>query len=121
MILICSSLYAQNTNYYIQNGEKVYLHKISNDTRSLQNDTAWYQKENGDIIGIKKTLFVMMHDNLDINELLKEYNLTIIKRYTDKLFLLKSYTNKTLSLTHKINSTKKYYAYPNIAKKIQVR
>ncbi len=122
IVLIFSSFYAKNINYYIQNGKKVYLYKVSNETRSLQNDTTWYQKDSGDIIGVKKSFFLKIDTDTKIDNLLKEYNLTVIKRLSKELFLLKSDTKDTLSLLHNINSLDlNIYAYPNISKQVDMR
>ncbi len=122
IVLIFSSFYAKDINYYIQNGKKVYLYKVSNKTRSLQNDTTWYQKDSGDIIGVKKSFFLKIDTDTKIDNLLKEYNLTVIKRLSKELFLLKSNTKDTLSLLHDINSLDlNIYAYPNISKQVDMR
>lgn len=82
----------------------------------------FYKNSNGMKVQIKDNFFIKLNDGSEIKEVLEKYNLVLLKKYSSKLFLVKSDTKKLLELIETIDSDNDVlYAYPNLYKKLEKR
>jgi len=96
-------------------GSKVYnLQKID---KGCYEDL--YKRE----VCVNNTFFVKINQHKqDINKILEKYDVTIVKQYSNGLFLLKSDSKNFMKFVEKINlSGDVLYAYPNFYRKRGLR
>lgn len=95
-------------------GDKIYyLEKVKENI---------YIDENNKKVKIKNSFFVKLKSNTDIKTLLQTYNIQLIKKYSNQLYLLQAYNQNILELIEQINNeTNTIYAYPSFYKKLEPR
>ncbi|MBT5935635.1 hypothetical protein [Sulfurimonas sp.] len=119
IILLIIQVCFANDNYYYQNNNKVLLEpsiSIARDSSSID----YYTNEKGIVLGVTDTLIVKFKYERNLNNYLNEFNLTLIKRLGNGLYLLKV-ENKNLTIDISNKLTQKVdikYAHPNFIKNI---
>jgi hypothetical protein len=89
---------------------------IARDSSSID----YYTNEKGIVLGVTDTLIVKFKYERNLNNYLNEFNLTLIKRLGNGLYLLKV-ENKNLTIDISNKLTQKVdikYAHPNFIKNI---
>ena len=110
LFISCNILNAQNYTFH---NKIYYLEKVKENI---------YIDENNKKVKIKNNFFVKLKSNTDIKTLLQTYNIKLIKKYSNELYLLQSYNQNILELIEQINNdTHTIYAYPDFYKKIEPR
>jgi len=123
ILFFVSSLFAGQINYYTKGDTKIYLIKIDKIKRNVKNNKLiFYEKDNGEQIALRDTFFVKINTNSSIQDILKKYNLTLIKKYSEYNYLLKSDSSDILNIINQLHLDKNtIYAYPNFYSKVQQR
>lgn len=104
-------------NYYYQNNEKIYLTPVTDYSRAISN-TDYYTNDKGITIGVNDQILLKLNNNADIDTVLTKYNLTLEKKLSSLLYLVKV-SNKTLTIdtANRLNEdTYVQYAQPNFIK-----
>jgi len=118
-ILIISSAYIYANTFYYAYGKKIELTKVSN-SRSNNNSIEYYQKQNGNKIGVKKReLLVKCNDGIDCKIVLSAYNFDNIEKISKTIFLVKLQNGQDVfkysQILHQNSSID--FAHPNFVKK----
>ncbi len=82
----------------------------------------WYKNDNGILLGLKKSFFLSAHDSRLLQEITKDFNLTLHRQYPNNLYLVETKNKEVLRTINRIN--KKYnrlIAHPNFYKKVTKR
>ncbi|MBN2825919.1 MAG: hypothetical protein JXQ76_11380 [Campylobacterales bacterium] len=116
---VFASLLLYANNFYYEYGQKVELTKLSN-TRSTNNLVAYYQKSNGNMVGIKKgEILLKCYDGVDCSKVLAKYNFASISNLSSTIFLVKLSSTQDIfnysQLLH--NDSDIEFAHPNFVKK----
>jgi hypothetical protein len=111
-----------NDLYYYKDHKKVILTPYKNIFRN-NSDISYYKNERGIILGVADTIIVKVKNGNDIKNLLKKYNLTLIKKLLKNVYIVKVEDKKiTIDIANKLYKEKSVeYAYPNFIKKIYHR
>lgn len=104
--------------YYYQNNQKVMLTPINTSLRSTSS-TDYYKNKNGIIFGVNDTLLIKLHKSSDLENILNDFNLSLVKSLTTHLYLLKtSSKDLTIDISNKLSEKAEvFYAHPNFLKK----
>jgi len=79
----------------------------------------WYKNDNGILLGLKKSFFLSAHNSRLLQEITKDFNLTLRRQYSNNLYLVETKNKEVLHTIDQIN--KKYnrlIAHPNFYKKV---
>jgi hypothetical protein len=110
-------LYANEIFYYKDN-QKILLTPINSISR--ENSTRdYYKDENGRVVGITNRLIIKLDNPKELDTILNDFNLTLLKQLTPDMYLVKT-PNKSQTLDISNQLTKKasiQYAYPDFIKK----
>jgi len=102
--------------FYYQYGKKVELRPIKNISRNL--DYKFYKDKKGRILGVNNKIIVKF-TTPNINPILNKYNLTIIKKLYNNVYLLKLPLNSdTFDVINKLyNNPTIKFAQPDFLRK----
>lgn len=123
-------LHAGDMLYYIQGKKKVYLEpytpvkqlrSLNGNSEKLLQNTDYYKNSKGVLLGVTNRLIVKLKSNT-IDKYLNNYNLTIVKKLGDRLYLLQTPDkNQTIEISNSLsNESDILYAHPDFIKK-QIR
>jgi len=120
MFLIVFTQYGYTSDtYYYKNNKKVTITPDISISRSSSN-IDYYQNNQGVVLGVTDKLIVKLKDNEKLEQILNEFNLTLIKILSKNIYLLKT-TNRTLTIdiSNRLNETGYVkYAHPDFIKKM---
>ncbi len=120
LFLIILSLYAAEGSFYYENGKKISLKPVSSPLRMVNESRIdYYQTQRGMVVGVSDKLLVKLQDKNQLQSLLKEFNLVMLKAYNNNVFLLQT-PSKTKTITianelHKKDSV--LFAHPDFLKR----
>lgn len=116
------SIFAKEV-FYFQDGKKTTLAPIENKKTESVKNLKYYKTQNGNELAVNNEILLKLENKENIDKYLKKYNLTLIKKYKNNLFLLK--TNDNLDVFDIANNLHEesgvLYAHPNFIKKIKSR
>jgi len=122
-ILILLTQYGCASNiYYYQNNKKVSLTPIKSLSRNISN-MDYYKNSNGIVLGVTDRLLIKLKNKNYLENILKRYNLILIRKIDKNLYLLKT-QDKNLTIQISNTLTKKdfiEYAHPDFIKKFYKR
>ena len=116
-----------NDQYYYNNGIKHYLTPINQTVkiRSISNNSKQYFKTNNNIIvAVKDTILIKLKkSNISIDNILERYNISLIDKLTNKIYLLKIKNFQDIfDISNLLYNDKDIqYAHPNFEKKVHLR
>lgn len=103
-------------NYYYKNGKKEYLNekKLFRST-----NTKVYETQKGLRLGISNKIILKLRDDSSLDDYLIEYDLQIVKKLYDKVYLLQtSDSSVTLKIANSLYEKEDVvYAHPDFVKK----
>lgn len=110
-------LYAEPCYFYKYN-KKTILLPLHSSARTEKN-IDFYQNERGIVLGVSDGIIVKLKDSEGVEDLLKEFNLTLKKKLDDNLYLLKTQSKKvTIELSNRLHEKEGVeYAHPDFIKK----
>jgi subtilisin family serine protease len=114
IVALFSSIYA---NYYYKDGKKVILE--STKSRSTIDGVKLYRDSNSNEVGVNSTLIAKFKRDIDIPNILNEYNLTIKERIDDIYILEAQNPIESANRLYEANFTE--YSHPNFLIKINTR
>ena len=82
----------------------------------------FFRSDTGRSFAFGNTFFLKLRPGTPIDLLTDEYNLTIRKRYGDRLFLMETNDSEPMGLVSRLDKSEGVeYAWPNVYKKIDKR
>ena len=124
-IIICAFLIVLTFNssalaqeYYYQNQKKVPLERYTYSSRKNTATIIYYKNQQGDIFGITDQIILKISDESQIGIYAKEFNLSIEKKLSKSLYLVKiPDKNLTLKTANSLSLQKDIvYAHPDFIK-----
>ncbi len=114
-IISLSSLSAETDSFYYSGGKKHFLNAKKELRSTLNKDMLFYKDQFGKDIGIDDQLIVSFKDISIKSEIESRYNLTMVERLTDNMYLYRvDNMDKTLSVSNKIyEESGVKFAHPN--------
>ena len=105
-------------NYYYKNNQKISLVPHNVTLRNSSN-IDYYKNEKGILLGITDKIIIKVTDESYLRQYTQEFNLTIEKKLSTNLYLVKvSEKNKTLNIANSLNQKEGItYAHPDFIKK----
>jgi len=105
-------------SYYYEYDKKVNLTPKTSFSRSDSN-IDYYTVDNGMEVGVTNQLIVKLKDDTNLKKYLDEFNLTIVKKLAQKLYLLKVTDKKiTINISNRLTEKNDVeYAHPDFIKK----
>jgi len=124
VVLLCcvvASVFAEG-DYYFRSGKKVKLEPIHTYSRITQK-VDYYKTEQGVVVGVGDTLLLKIKKDVDIQPLLQTFHLSIVQKFSNNLFLLKTPSKKdTLVISNELHQREDIvFAHPNFLKKNRIR
>lgn len=115
-IILIQLGYGQD-NYYYKNNTKVSLKAYKSNIENTD-QVNYYKNEKGILLGITDKIIIKV-DESNLEQYMQEFNLTIEKKLSTNLYLLKvSDRNKTLDIANSLNQNEDVkYAHPDFIKK----
>ncbi len=123
LIFILFSFSASAQEFYYHNHQKVLLKQTPQLSHKNSNAIKYYQNEQGNILGITKQIILKISDESQIGLYAMEFNLSIEKKLTRTLYLVKV-SDKNLTLETANNLSLKegiVYAHPDFIKRRESR
>jgi len=121
VFVLFMQLACADTTYYLQNNKKVKLTPFEQKSRTVvDNKMDFYINDNNVVLGVSDKLMLKLKDDSNLNTYLLEFNLTILKKITTNLYLLKT-TNKseTISISKLLaNKSDVVFSHPDFLKNI---
>lgn len=122
MLTLSLSIFAKEV-FFFQDSKKIILTPIEDKKTQSAKNLKYYKTQNGSELAVNNEILLKLDNNESIDKYLKKYNLTLIKRYKNNLFLVK--TNDTTELFDTANDLYEedgvLYAHPNFIKKTDRR
>ena len=105
-------------HYYYKNNTKVLLKSYTPSSRNTSTIN-YYKNEKGILLGVTDKIIIKVADENYLREYTQEFNLTIEKKLSTNLYLVKvSEKNKTLDIANSLNQKEGItYAHPDFIKK----
>ncbi len=105
-------------HYYYKNDKKVPLIAQTNNSNEVAK-VYYYKNEKGILLGVTNKIIVKVTDERYLNQYIQEFNLSIEKKLSKNLYLLKVLEkNKTLDIANSLNQKEGItYAHPDFIKK----
>ncbi len=117
------SISASAQEFYYHNNQRIQLKQIPKLSHKNSNAIKYYQNEQGNILGITKQIILKISDESQIGLYAMEFNLSIEKKLTRTLYLVKV-SDKNLTLETANNLSLKegiVYAHPDFIKRRESR
>lgn len=107
---------ASKEKTYIQNGEKVAVTPTK-----TKGDVKYYEDKDGRKVGVKDTILVKFHDTKNLQNYIKEYNLSELKNYGSGIYLFRVADSQDMFELSDILQQKSdiKYAHPNFYRQIK--
>jgi len=125
LFFIILSLYAAEGSFYYENGKKISLKPVSSPLRTLNEKSGidYYQTQRGIVVGVSDKLLVKLQDKSQLQALLKEFNLVMLKAYNNNIFLLQTPSkNKTITIANELHQKENVlFAHPDFLKQSMKR
>lgn len=122
LLTLSLSIFAKEV-FYFQDGKKTTLTPIENKKTQSVKNLKHYKTQNGNELAVNNEILLKLRNKENIDKYLKKYSLTLIKKYKNNLFLVK--TNDNLDVFDIANNLYEesgvLYAHPNFIKKIKSR
>ena len=126
LIIFLTSLYSSD-NYFYQNGKKVYISPVqqvktfSLKSASTVSNIKYFTTPQNKTVGVSDKIIIKTTANIDT--ILKNYNVTLVKQLTKYIYLLKvKDTSTILDTANRLYEDKTVkYAHPNFTKQIDKR
>jgi len=118
-LLFSLELFAKRSTFYYRGGEKVFLTPILSTAR-VSNAQVQYYKVNDKVnVGVSNKLIIKFYDTAKLQEVLKEFHLTIVKKLFQNTFLLQCETQEqTLFIANTLTQMPQVqYAHPDFIQK----
>ncbi len=122
LFLVFVQLVFAKDSYYYRGGKKVMLMPQNSLSRSYS-DVDYYLTSKGISLGVTDKMLVKFKNSSTLNSYLNELNLTLVKKLSKNLYMLRS-DNKDLTLDIANSLSRKsdiLYAQPDFIKKIMKR
>jgi len=116
LLLLASLLYAND--FYYEYGQKVEVSQSTN-KRSKNNSVEYYQKQDGNLVGIKKDeILTQCNAGVDCSKVLAKYNFASISHLSTTIFLVKLTPTQDVFNYSQIlhNDSDIAFAHPNFVK-----
>lgn len=114
-------LYANK--YYYDGNQKVYLTSIDKSIRDLQENSSQFKTQNGTYLSIDNTFIVKIKEDVNIQNLIDEYNLLYIKQLYTNTYLLQINNNEDIfDISNKLHlDNRTIFSHPNFKHNIHKR
>ncbi len=129
MLLLVTTCTFAETVYYYQNGKVVTLHVVESKKASVRNADAgqqsvnYFQNDRGVILGASDNILIKFLDLSTRERLSEDFDLQLIKKLSEKLYLFKVKDQKKLFET--VNALYQRpeieYAHPDFSRKVVPR
>ncbi|MEA3383650.1 MAG: hypothetical protein U9Q20_03110 [Campylobacterota bacterium] len=105
--------------FYYNGDEKVYLHESTNELRTINKNIKFYLTSRGSTLGITDKILIKIKTNEDINDIINDYNITLVKKVLENTYLIKVKENsQTLEVANEIYLDKRVnISYPDFLRK----
>jgi len=113
-ILILSFLYSIGfaDNYYYSNNQKIYI------TPSKYRTAKVYFDEDDKEIRLTNKILLKLKDNVYFAELKKEFEIELVKKYANNLYLVKSKNNVLETANRLYEDDRTLFAHPDLIRKV---
>lgn len=115
-LIVCTFLITVSfAQTYVFKNKNFYFEQI---------ETNIYLNENGKKVRVKENFFVKLKKDVDVDQIVTKYELNILKKYTQYLYLVNTENNCTniLGIIEQIDKDEDViYAYPNFSKTLEMR
>lgn len=117
LIILLFQFINASDNYYYSKNQKEYL-TLKNDLLDENSSINYYKNNKGIILGVTNKIIVKLKDGIEVDILLKEFNLILEKKIAKNLFLLKTEDkNLTIDISNQLNEDESTeYAQPDFIK-----
>lgn len=121
-LILTFSLFAEEF-YYIKNKKKIKLIPLDNNFELRDKDMLRFKDIEGKDILIPNRVIVKVKDKNSLEKYIKKYNLKIVKKYSNRLYLLKASSAKMAIEIANILSQKEeiLFAQPDLIKRWNLR
>jgi len=127
LFYLCSAIFLYGSDiFFYQNGKKIYLNELKTvttfSTKSYDGSNInYFQTSSNQTVGV--TNEILLKTDIDINILLKKYNLILLKQLTSTIYKVKvKNSNLIFDIANQLYNDKMVkYAHPNFIKKIYHR
>lgn len=121
-LILTFSLFAEEF-YYIKNKKKIKLIPLDNNFELRDKDMLRFKDIEGKDILIPNRVIVKVKDKNSLEKYIKKYNLKIVKKYPNRLYLLKASSAKMALEIANILSQKEeiLFAQPDLIKRWNLR
>ncbi len=126
ILLYVITIFIQNISadddFYFRYGKKISLTPVNSISREIS-DVKFFKNERGVLLGVTNKIIVKLNSDDYLDKILKDYNLTLLKKLGKNLYLLS--TTKSDATLHIANELYKNqnikYAHPDFIKKRYLR
>jgi hypothetical protein len=107
-----------NTKVYLTRADKNKLKQLNLPSKAIR----WYFNDEKILLGLKNRFFIDASTLNDFSKILKDYNLTKIRKFKKELYLVETKNDNVLSIIDNINRRYNHLiAHPNFYKKVMKR